>query len=227
MNRINKFPIEELEAVIFDMDGVLVDSEPVYFKVEKALFKTLNLDISPEVHRSFVGMSMKMIWKKIKENNKLDLSDEELISLHKKLMIRGFKSLHKPLPINGVIPLLEMLKKNKIKIALASSSSHELIEVILSRTGLMSYFPVKVSGDDVSNGKPEPDIFLRTLELLKSGKNNTLVIEDSTNGVTASLNAGITCAAYDNKSGGQCVAMADMIFSNFNDFRMFLDREIG
>jgi len=218
--------ISKIKAVIFDMDGVLADTEPVYYKVEQKLFKSLGLNITPEIHHTFVGMSMKLIWEKIKETNYLDLSDEELINLHKKLMIRGIKTSTNLQPVNGIIPLLQFLIENNIEIAVASSSSHKLINVILTSIGIKKYFPLIISGDDVPVGKPAPDIFLRTLEELKICAENAVVVEDSTNGIFASKEAGIPCIAYKNpNSGNQVLDKADMIITDFEKFHNYLKKE--
>jgi len=221
--------LNKIEAVIFDMDGVLVDSEPVYYKVEQELFRSLDLNISPEKHHTFVGMSIKLIWKKIRETNKLELSDSELIDLHKKMMIRGFRSLSNPLPIKGINTLLEYLSNNDIDMAIASSSSHELIDVILSKIGIKKFFPVIISGDDVINGKPDPDIFLKTLKELNRTAEKTIIIEDSTNGIMAAIKADIPCIAYKNKnSGEQILNNADMIITGVTDqFRILIDLITG
>jgi len=220
--------LNKIEAVIFDMDGVLVDSEPVYYKVEQELFRSLDLNISPEKHHTFVGMSIKLIWKKIRETNKLELSDSELIDLHKKMMIRGFRSLSNPLPIKGINTLLEYLSNNDIDMAIASSSSHELIDVILSKIGIKKFFPVIISGDDVINGKPDPDIFLKTLKELNRTAEKTIIIEDSTNGIMAAIKADIPCIAYKNKnSGEQILNNADMIITDFDEFRNLLNANSG
>lgn len=227
MIKNKEFQIKDLKAVIFDMDGVLVDSEPVYYKVEQKLFSSLGLEIPPHVHRTFVGLSMESIWHKIKLENKLDHSVEELISLHKKLMIRGFKTLIDPQPIDGIIDLLQLLKKNQIKIALASSSSHELINLVLERTNLKDYFNFVVSSEDVKAGKPEPDIFLEALRLLEMEKNQVLIIEDSANGIRAARQAGIFSVAYLNpNSGKQDLQQADLIIDNFSQYHALLQQSL-
>jgi HAD superfamily hydrolase (TIGR01509 family) len=212
-----------IDTVIFDMDGVLVDTEPVYYRVEQKLFRSLNIDITEQVHNSFIGMSMKMIWHNIKDHNKLDLSEEELIGLHKKLMIRGFKCISKPEPISGVVPLLKFLKARNIDLALASSSCQELIDTILNSLSIKKFFTAIISGEDVPAGKPEPDIFLRTLELLNKKSDKSLVIEDSTNGITAAVKAGIPCIAYNGiNSNNQDLQAANLIITDFDEFRSFL-----
>jgi HAD superfamily hydrolase (TIGR01509 family) len=226
---INKSPIyfSNLKAVIFDMDGVLVDSEPVYYRIEQDLFRSLNLTIPPEVHHSFVGMSMKMIWRKIKSENPLDLTEEELANLHKKLIIRGFKTVNDLTPIPGILQLIKFLIAGDIKIALASSSSRELIEIVLSRTDTKRYFPIIVSGDDVEQSKPAPDIFLTAVEILSVDKENSIIIEDSANGVSAAVKAGINCAAYRNyNSGNQDLEEADLIFDDFSELLSLLRSSI-
>lgn len=220
-------PINRLKGVIFDMDGVLVDTEPVYYQVEHYLFKSLGLKISKTDHHSFVGLSMKTIWTRLKSENQLDLTIEALISLHKKAMIKGFKALENPQPIPGITDLLELLSSNQLKIALASSSSHELIDVILKSTGLEKYFDVIVSGDEVEQGKPAPDIFLKTLGLLGLEQPEVMIIEDSTNGILAAQQAGIFTVAYRNfNSGAQDLSQADLIIDDFEQYIALLQKNL-
>ncbi|MCD4795789.1 MAG: HAD family phosphatase [Candidatus Cloacimonetes bacterium] len=206
-----------IKAVIFDMDGVIIDSEPIYHKVEKKLFKRLGIKISEDEHYSFVGMSMDLIWEKILSKNKLKLNKEELIKLHTDNMIGSFQNEEKLTPLPDLIELIERFIDNDFKIALASSSSGILIDIILKKLEIKKFFEVIISGEDVENGKPFPDIFLLTAKHLGIKPSECLVIEDSKNGVSAAKKADMKCIGFQNSNSGmQDLSVADMIIDNFS-----------
>ncbi len=206
-----------IKAVIFDMDGVIIDSEPIYHRVEKILFNRLGIKISEDEHYSFVGMSMDMIWEKILRNNKLKYKKEELIKLHKDNMISSFQNEEKLTPLPNLVEFIERLIDNNFKIALASSSPRILIDIILKKLEIKNFFEVIISGEDVENGKPFPDIFLLTAKHLGCKPSECLVIEDSKNGVSAAKKAHMKCIGFKNSnSGKQDLSFADMIIDNFS-----------
>lgn len=205
------------EAVIFDMDGVLVDTEPIYLNMNQKLFTTLGVEISIEEHQTFVGISANKMWRYIQEKFSLTFSVEEL-----KIMEREMK--HQTLsatalePIQGVREILENLKIHNFKIGLASSSLRKNIDLILQKTGIADYFDCIVAGEEVKNGKPEPDIFLLVSENLGIKPQKCIVIEDSQNGVLAAKRASMFCVGFVNpNSGKQDLSKADIEIQNFND----------
>ena len=206
-----------IKAVIFDMDGVIIDSEPIYHRVEKNLFKRLGIKISEGEHYSFVGMSMDLIWEKILSKNKLKLNKKKLIKLHTDNMIGSFQNEEELTPLPNLIELIERFIDNDFKIALASSSSRILIDIILKKLEIKNFFEVVVSGEDVENGKPFPDIFLLTAKHLDCKPSECIVIEDSKNGVSAAKKANMKCIGFKNSnSGKQDLSVADMIIDNFS-----------
>jgi beta-phosphoglucomutase-like phosphatase (HAD superfamily) len=207
-----------LNAVIFDMDGVIIDSEPLHYQVDDMIFRELNISISYEERRSFVGIDNRRMWRWIKENYRLKESVDDLMALSHKMRNSFFRDLHDLEPVSGTVELISELNRQNIKTALASSSSMELIEIILKRLGIMNHFNIIVSGDFVERGKPDPDIFLMTLEKLEEEREKSIVIEDSENGVNAAQSAGIFCIAYNNpNSREQDLGNADIIIDNFSD----------
>jgi len=114
-------------------------------------------------------------------------------------------------PIAGLIPLLQSLEENGITMAVASSSPINSIELVLEKFGIKDYFKVVVSGDFVTKGKPDPEIFLHTSRLLGIHPGNCAVIEDSTHGVKAAKAAEMKCIGFQNlNSGNQDLSAADM-----------------
>lgn len=170
------------KVVIFDMDGVVVDTEPTYREINAELYKELNVDITLEEQFSFVGNGSRIIWTKIKNKGNLTQSVEELMEMSKNRKYEYLSKLDsRIIPIRGIENLLSMLKNNGLIIAMASSSPRKNIEVILNRVKLINYFEYIVSGEDVERGKPNPDIFLKAAERFKAKTCDCTVVEDSNN----------------------------------------------
>jgi beta-phosphoglucomutase family hydrolase len=203
--------MSKLEAVIFDMDGVIIDSEPIYFKIERDLFDELGLDVSQKEHESFVGMTMEGLWEKMTDEYQLEETIEDLTKLHKDSVFK-YMSEAKELPIVEYIKeLIEELRNRKIKLAVASSSPKKLIEIILTKFNLQDSFDLIISGEEVEKGKPAPDIFTEAAYRLDINPNDCVVIEDSSNGVKAAKAAMMKCIGFQNiNSGDQDLSLADI-----------------
>ena len=207
-----------IKAVIFDMDGVLVNSEPYHFEFEKSLLKNMGISITDKELESFVGTAMQNFWKRIKKSYNIDGSIEELVKNDTDLRVSYFSNIDKLESIDGVKELVVSLRNKGIKTAVASSSHNRLIDTVLKKTGLSDYFQKTVSGFDVENGKPAPDIFLKTAEILGAGTEECAVIEDSFNGVKGTKAAGIKCIAFRNpESGNQDLSASDLIIDSFRE----------
>jgi HAD superfamily hydrolase (TIGR01509 family) len=207
--------------VIFDLDGVLLDSEPIYMEMNQKFFKELGAKVTPEEEQSFVGISATKMWETIQQKNGLRKSVEELKAMERDLK---FKTLQekKLVPTEGVEELLKRIKGEKVTLAIASSSLKKNIDLILHKLNLAGFFDLVVSGEDVARGKPEPDIFRKVSTHFSRPAQDCVVIEDSTNGVLAAKAAGMVCLGYFNPhSGRQDLSKADLIFDRFDDPRLF------
>ena len=185
-----------IKAIIFDMDGVLVDSEPIHIDIEKQQFLLNNLSISDEEHHQYMGVSAEIMWKTIAKRHTLTLPLNELIEQHRIESHRYFSELAEIPVMPGLVELLEKLKAKGYPMAVASSSTPEIIELILKKTHLEKYFQVMVSSQQAGKSKPEPDVFLLAGQKLGMLPEDCLVIEDSTNGIKAALAAKMMCLAY-------------------------------
>ena len=189
--------LEDCKAFIFDMDGVLIDSENLYKVIENKLFDEVGVVMTPEEHVSYQGSSNPVMWSQIKEKHDLRQPLQDLVDMTEKTVINYFSSLPYIDPMPGVLDLLWMLKERGIKLALASSSTMDVIRIILEKTGLGVFFEVISDSLEAGAGKPDPAIFLLAQRKLGVPKENCLIIEDSTNGIKAALAAGIYCIAYN------------------------------
>lgn len=206
-----------LSAVIFDMDGVIIDSEPVYYESNNELFHELGFSVTKDEYQTFVGKSARKIWSDLKKKHGLPQSVDDLVKRESSHFLSKLRQITELKPIDGVQSLITSIHNANIPTALASSSTRECIDIVLRRLNLMRYFNKRVSGEDVQHGKPNPDIFIHTAELLGISSHECLVIEDSHNGVRAAKSAGMYCIAYKNPNttGEQDLSSADMIISDY------------
>lgn len=199
------------------MDGVLVDTEPLYIKMNKDFLLTHNVIISTEEYNQFIGIHAQKMWQYLKDKYDLHHSVDELIAFEKQ---NKYAVLEQTIlvAIDGVVDLLNTLKSENKQLALASSSMKKNIELILSKTKLKPYFDYIVSGEDVQNGKPDPEIFLKAMHYFNQQSENCVVIEDAKNGVLAAKAANIYCIGFQNKnSGNQDLSLADKIVFSMNE----------
>ncbi len=207
-----------IQTVIFDMDGVIVDTEPVHHFAYNQHFKQLNIEITPEMYASFTGNSTKNIFEKLKAHFNLKEDVTTLIATKRNLFNDAFDHKEDLYLLEGVEDLIKELHTNGIQLVLASSSAHVTINRIFTRFNLHQYFTHIVSGEDFPKSKPHPAIFQHAAFLSGTPIENCIVIEDSTNGILAAKAAGIYCIGYDSvNSKMQDYSKADKVISHFNE----------
>ncbi|NNC51244.1 MAG: HAD family phosphatase [Flaviramulus sp.] len=207
-----------LKAVIFDMDGVIIDSEPLHNKAYHDMFNEVGIEVSTEFYESFTGQSTINICKRLCDHFSLNHSPEALVSLKRKHYKHFFESNSSLGLIDGVLELIIDYHNNGLKLVLASSAAMTSINQIFDRFDLNKYFVAKLSGGDLKQSKPHPEIFIKAAEATGFNKEECLVIEDSTNGVEAAKAANIFCIGYDSfHSKNQDYRKADMVIKDFKD----------
>lgn len=207
-----------IKAVIFDMDGVIIDSEPIYKEIDKKIFARYGIHLSEEELEDIVGVPLFELWAKLMEEYNLHekYEVEEIIEQHVAMYYKALKENDLEL-MPGIKDWFEYFKKNKFKMIIASSSHAKKIEFICSRFNLDKYVEGYVDGNAVENGKPAPDIFLKAADKLGAEPENCLVIEDSEHGVSAAKSAGMKCAAFSQRNSSfQNLDAADIIIEEFN-----------
>lgn len=216
----------KLKGVIFDMDGVIVNSEPVHFAAETEILNSLGIFMSKEELHKFVGLAMDKFWMRMKSAYPLKQSVEELLAYDTKIRTFYFSNYKNFETLPGVRRLMENIKSFSVPMALASSSHPNLIDIVLERLDYEKFFSYRISGFDIKRGKPDPDIFLSAAEKLGTAPGYTVVIEDSGNGVLAAKAAGMKCVGYINpRSGKQDLSSADICIDDFGDIDVHvLDR---
>jgi HAD superfamily hydrolase (TIGR01509 family) len=207
-----------IRTVIFDMDGVIVDTEPVHHYAYNQQFKQLGITISPELYASFTGNSTKNIFERLKEHFDLEQEVAALVATKRQLFNDAFDNKEDLYLLDGVEELIKELHGKGMQLVLASSSAHVTIQRIFNRFKLHQYFSHIVSGEDFPKSKPHPAIFLKAAELAQTAVSECIVIEDSTNGIKAAKAAGIYCIGYDSfHSKMQDYSLADQIITNFSE----------
>ena len=207
-----------IKTVIFDMDGVIVDTEPVHKFAYEQHFKELNIDVSAEMYATFTGNSTRNVFQKLKETFQLENEVEDLILRKRHLFNEAFDTKPDLELIEGVLTLIQDLHLNGMQLIVASSASKSTINRVFNRFDLHQYFTHKVSGEDFPKSKPHPANFLHAASLSEAPKNQCIVIEDSTNGIIASKAADIICIGYDSEnSKHQDLSLADFVIQEFSE----------
>lgn len=203
------------EAVIFDMDGTLIDSINADFLAWKRLFSDYNKTLTFQDYIPLLGIRSFRVAEEF-----LDLQDEDerKKALANKLIY--FREIVEELGIN-IIPyaddFIKQLKEYHIPLALATSSRRAKMKMVMEEVDLLSYFDVVVAGEDVIDGKPAPDIFLKAASMLGVDPENCIVFEDAANGVKAAKNANMKCVALASEHTGDLLGEADVVIQTFKD----------
>jgi HAD superfamily hydrolase (TIGR01509 family) len=186
----------DVRAIIFDMDGVIVDSEPLHERAFRAVFAELGLADNHGVDfPAYYGKSDLVLWRDFVARHRPPQPLEELVARKERLFSRLLQA-EQPV-FDGLVPLLESVSA-RLPVAVASGSRHPTINAVLALRNLRRHFRVVVSSEDVACGKPAPDVFLRAATLLGVAPEHCCVIEDSAAGVAAGRAAGMIVIAITN-----------------------------
>lgn len=181
-----------IKAVIFDMDGVITDTQPLHNKTNAEVLQSYGIPLTEEDLSKFAGIPNKEIFPDLFKKYNIK-SDPNKAVLEKWRLIT--KRTKKVRPISGVLNFIKNLHGNNFKLALASSSTENFINHILNSLKIKHFFTIIINGDEIKKGKPNPDIFLKAAEKLNVSPLNCLVLEDSPNGIKAAKSAGMKCIA--------------------------------
>lgn len=185
----------KVKAVIFDMDGVIADTEPLHEKARNRLLAELELDVE-KISPTAIGRSKRAFWGEVVSQYSLPYTADELTVREFSFLMEIAKNSGLR-PSEGLTELLKFLQSRNIKAAVASSSDRNYVESILQITHLNGYFCATACGDEVSTAKPAPDVYLRAMRLCGVTADEAIAVEDSDTGAKAAVAARIPCVAYD------------------------------
>jgi HAD superfamily hydrolase (TIGR01509 family) len=188
--------MKQYQAIIFDMDGVIINSEPLHERAYLEIFEEMGYGETHGVNfDDYIGRTDKALIEDFIAKHKPSCTVEQLSDLKKD---RFLKIMREHEPIFEDLPELVARLAEKYPLAVASGSLHPVIDAALALKNLRQHFRLCVSSSDVAHGKPAPDIFLRTAKLLRVEPRNCCVIEDSAAGVAAARAAGMDVIAITN-----------------------------
>ena len=207
-----------LKAVLFDMDGVIVDTEPLHRKAYFKMFEEVNINVSETLYDSFTGQATLPICRTLCEYFSISDTPENLVSIKRKHFKNIFENDNELSLLSGVHELIKDYHSNGLTLVLASSASMPNINRIFERFDLDKFFKAKISGADLRASKPHPEIFLKAAELAEEHTEHCMVIEDSTNGIAAAKAANIYCVGFKSPhSVNQDYSKADRVITRFDE----------
>lgn len=207
-----------LKAVLFDMDGVIIDSEPLHKHAYQLMFSEVGIEVSDALYESFTGKATLPICQTLCEQFSLAHAPETLVAIKRKYFKALFEDSSELQLLDGVLERIQEYHRQGLSLVLASSASMPNIDRIFRRFDLDRYFTAKLSGADLKASKPHPEIFIRAAEASGYAREHCLVIEDSTNGIKAAKAAGIFCVAYKSEhSKNQDYRLADRVINHFRE----------
>lgn len=210
-------------AILFDMDGVLVDSEPLFLAAINRLLVQEGVEpVSVEENEEYlIGTTINETWRQLKIHRTLPLPTEEYIRRYDEIVRQVMMEELEPQP--GVRELLEVCSRRGLPKAVASSSLHMWVDLKLNAIGLTDAFDAVLGGDDVSRGKPEPEIYITAAERLGVPPAECIAIEDSPIGIAAAVASGAyTIAVRTEYTRNLDVSQAHTVLESLEDFDLSL-----
>ncbi|MDD4690620.1 MAG: HAD family phosphatase [Eubacterium aggregans] len=192
-----------IKAIIFDMDGVIIDSEGIYKKIEAKMYRDLGIEMTREESLMNMGMGIHNWWKKLQVKYQLKEDPEVLAEQEIQVYLDYlFDDEQEKRFMDGIAETLEVLSERGYRIGVASGSDAAAVDRVLAISGFQEYFAARITASDVVVCKPDPEIFLKAAEALEVTPGECLVIEDSYNGILAAKAAGMRCLAYTSAPEG-------------------------
>lgn len=179
-----------IKAIIFDMDGLMIDSERVTFECYQERLKDMNLTMDEEFYKTLLGKPIKGIYQRFYDVYGNDFPIENVIQDVHQLMAERFETEGVPVK-KGLVEVLHYLKDNNYKTIVATSSNRDRVDKILAQAKITEFFDDSICGDEVTKGKPNPEVFLKSCQKLGVNVDEAIVLEDSEAGIQASYDANI------------------------------------
>jgi HAD superfamily hydrolase (TIGR01509 family) len=209
---------EPIDAVVFDMDGVLVDTEHLWDEVREQLTTEWGGTYTPEAQEAMMGMSSTEWSRYLHETVGLR---ESPATINAEVVRRMLELYETELPVvPGAPEAVRRLKAAGLRLAVASSSNRELIDAVLRRLELAASFDATVSSEEVARGKPAPDVYREAARRLGVDPSRCAAVEDSASGIGAAHAAGLRVIAYPNRHyppSAEALALADVVLASLDE----------
>lgn len=209
-----------IKAVIFDLDGVIVNTDELHYKAWKMITNQEGIEFNPEINHGLRGISRMDSLNIILEKASKVYTEEEKIMLASKknhYYVESLKTLSKKDILPGISHVINLLKQKQVKIAIGSSSKNA--KMILEKIGLLEFFDAIADGNDIEKSKPAPDVFLKAAKKLGVLPTSCIVVEDAESGIAAAKNANMLAAAlFDARKS----PLADYRFDHIEDLLEFI-----
>ncbi|MDP3988346.1 MAG: HAD family phosphatase [Candidatus Levybacteria bacterium] len=207
-----------IKAVIFDLDGVISDTQSLHDEANSEILKSYGIKISSEaITKKWAGVPQRKLFETIFKENNVNPDIDKAIFDKWALVIKRINQVKQ---IPGAIKFVQKLQEENFSLAVASSATADFINRVLNVLKIKSYFTAIVNADEVKNGKPAPDIFQKTAEKLNINPSDCLVIEDAPTGVQAAKSAGMICIAITSTHKKEELIGADKIINSFSEVKV-------
>jgi beta-phosphoglucomutase len=223
-----------LRVVIFDFNGIIVDDEPIHFKLFRRVLAEEGIDLTEEdYYGRYLGFDDRGAFIAAYRYHRRRLDETELARLIERKAVYYQKAIQDEVKIFPGVQTLVAALARTFPMAVASGALRHEIETILATAGLLKHFPVIISAEDVNQGKPEPEIFLKALARLNAQRDNgppiaateCLVIEDSKEGIRGALRAGMKCLAVTNSHPAELLNEANAVVQSLEEVDLsFLEK---
>lgn len=209
-----------IKAILFDMNGVIIDDEHIHEKAFQETVKKFNVNLSHEDYLEYcAGKTDRKGYTDIAEKFNIKLPIDDLLKEKSQMYLRLFPE--NTIAYDGVIDLIKKLSKIYI-LALTSSSSRLEVDLIVKEFDIKDNFIITISGDDIQNGKPNPEPYIKTAKMLQVKSSECAVIEDSSSGIRSAKDAGCYCIAITTTHDKSALKDADIIVDRFEE----IDKEL-
>lgn len=217
----------EIKAILFDMDGILMDSEYYYMHGTVQWMKELGYNKDEQLIYSIIGTTMDKTYEMLSEFLDYKYTKEQLKTINEDYFLVKHPLKPKEIMFDHVKEVLDKLKMMNIKLAVCSSSPMDGINSALNDMGIIDDFDIICCSEDFDYPKPSPDIYLHAMDKLHVDKHNAIVYEDSTIGIKAGVASGAYCIAREDKRFNQDQSEADLLVKDIVELLEFVEKENG
>jgi len=207
-----------VRALIFDMDGLMFDTESVYSQVGERVLSKRGRHFTLDLKRKIMGLTLPEVWSYLKNFNNLKDNVDDLVKEARQTFVDLLTqdTLLRPLP--GLVELLSAASRVGLKLAVATSSEKRWVDLLLSRYNLQNYFSTIITSENINKGKPNPEIYLKAVAAVGYPAERCLVLEDALNGIKSAKAAGCLAVAVPNQyTKDQDFSLANLVVDSLAD----------